>query len=70
MVEERPVFPPGWKPVESPLRKMKLSRTLAVITTIDRTATTTGETPLVLDDFLNVARDLMKLPRWVIANVP
>ncbi len=70
MVEERPVFPVGWKPVESPLKKMKPSRTLAVITTMERTAAITGEMPLVLDDLINVARDLMEVPRWIIAHVP
>jgi len=69
IVEERPVLPVVWKPLESPVRKMKPSRTLAKITTINRTATMTGETPLVLEDLLNAARDLMMLPRLIIARV-
>ena len=54
-------------PFERPVKKMNPRSTLDTITTISRTATTTGETPRVPKDPLNFVADLVRVLHLMVA---
>jgi len=60
MVEERPVLVVVRKPLESPVKKIKPSSVPATITTVNRMAMMSGETPLCSCDLVNRS-DLARL---------